>query len=342
MIKALYFRYILKLYLKNFGLVLLGVSLFYIIVDFATHFQKLSNSINLQILYIYYTFLYGIEFLYPLALLFGFLLTLNTLISRNELVPFFSSGFRRRDLLKPILGVGIIVVLAGWGVASSPLAYSLQKATSILEGRPTTNRNLFLKWKGKVVSIGKIEPILGNATDIKIFYLSPSSQIVKIASIKTARFTGREWEGKGTITLLGEKEWKSYTTYFHFLPNFRPKVVSNLKKLNSISFIDAYYALRYFKNLDINAIFSILFFKIWTPVLILEIILLLFLSAPIHRRLTNLPLFMIKSSLLGVLGWGVELLLFKFAKQGVVPFYLLGVPVGIITGVVIWKFLKKE
>jgi len=338
----LYFRYLLKLYLKNVATILLGLSLFYIVVDFATHFSKLPDSINLQILYLYYSFLYGVDFLYPLALLFGFLLTLNALISRNELVAFFGAGFRRRDLLKPILGVGVVTILLGWAMDSSPLAYSLQNAEAILEGKPTSNRKLFLKWEDKVISIEKIEPFLGEATGVKIFYLSPTYGLYKVVTLPKAKFTGKEWAGEGRVLKLEEKRWLSYESYLYVLPGFRPKVVANLKKLNSISFVDAYFALRYFKDLDINSIASILLFKLTTPLLVLGLIIIIFLYAPIHRRLTNLPLFMVKTSLLGVMGWGIQLLLFKFAKQGALPPYLLLFPVVVVVGVVAWKLGKKE
>lgn len=340
----LYFRYLFRLYLKNFTTLLIGISLLYLIVDLVGHYSQLPNSSNLQILYSYYTLLYGLDFLYPLALLFSFLVTLYQLVRRNELVIFYSSGFRRRDLLKPFFLIGGGITLLFYFLDSTQFAYSIEKAKGILKGEQIwRSGSYFLTWKGKAVSIGELNPIVGKAEEVTLFYFSPSNRLVKVVKAPTARFNGEEWIAPEVELLqLTEEKWeRGNVKNFHFLKEFKPKVVSNLKSVNTISFTDALYALRYFKNLDTNQILAIALFKLTTPLVILFTTALLFLVAPIQIRIGNLSLFMVKSALLGVFLWGIQLLLFKFAKQGVLsPYWMGGVVVGV--GVVLLYFLKRR
>ena len=110
------------------------------------------------------------------------------------------------------------------------------------------------------------------------------------------------------------------------MQNFKPKIISNLQKLQDISFYDAYLTVKYFKNIDKNTVLSIVFFKIFTPFVMVSLIILFFIQSPLHTRISNVPLFMVKSLSLSILIWGVMLLLFKFAKQGVLYYWVLVLP----------------
>jgi lipopolysaccharide export system permease protein len=248
--------------------------------------------------------------------------------------------------LKPILAIGAGVTLLFYVLDSTQFTYSIEKAKAILHGGGSWSKDsYFLKWNGRIISIRKLNPMVGKAEDINIFYLSPQNRLTKVISAKIARY---QEESNGWVapeanitTITPEKMERKVVKNYHFLEAFKPKVVYNLKSVDTISFTDAYYALKYFKNLDVNVILGIVFFKIFTPLLVLVMIIFTFLSAPLQTRTGNLPLFMIKFALLGVLIWGIELLLFKFTKQGVLPIYLLALP-PLMGGVgVVYKILRS-
>jgi len=122
----------------------------------------------------------------------------------------------------------------------------------------------------------------------------------------------------------------------------KPKIISNIQKLRDISFYDAFIVLKYFKNVDTNKIFSLIFFKIFTPLLMIVLMIDIFLKSPIHIRVSNLSLFMIESILFVVFMWGSELLIFKFAKQGVIPFYTLLAPLMIILVKILFDIRREN
>jgi len=325
-----YFFYILKKYLKNFLIILISFSLLYTIVDIMFSISKMPTSSNLFVLYAYYMFIYSATLLYPLAFIFAFLLTLSQMIKFNELVSFYSLGFYPKKLIKPIIVFSVIFTLAIFGILSTKLAYSAEYAQAIKDAKKLNTDNIFLKYNNYVIYIKKLNPVLKEAKNIFVFYIK-NKKLTKYLFAKKASFIDNEWVAKNAdVYLINEKRWIKNTSSQVFLKNFKPKIISNLQILRDISFWDAYLTIKYFKNVDLNKILSIVFYKIFTPLSMIGIIIYIFYISPIHIRVSNVTLFMIKSISLSILVWGIMLLLYKFAKQGVLPFYILSVPFFII------------
>ncbi len=336
----MYFWYILKNYIKNFLITLFAFAFLFVLVDYSFNFSKLPNSSNLQILYLFYMFIYAIFLIYPLALVFGFLLTLNKMIKFNELVSFYSLGFSPFKVLKPFLVLSISVFLLMSFLQFNKLAYVNQYAKAIKNNMQLRNKNIFLTFNDNVVYIKELNPIIKKAYDLKVFVLK-NNELVKIITTKEASFIDNKWQSKlSKVLILNKDKWiVTYKKNLSFLENFKPKILSNLKSLNNISFYDAYIAIKYFKNIDLNRIFSIVFFKIFTPLSLIVLIMILFIISPIHIRLSNIAIFMIKSVTFSIVIWGGELLLFKFTKQGVLPYYVLAFPFVIL--VLLFLILRR-
>ena len=322
----MYFFYILKKFLKNFLIIFIAVGFLYSVVDVMFSISKMPSSSNLFILYFFYMFIYSSLTLYPLALIFAFLLTLNQMIKFNELVSFYSLGFQPKKILKPFFLSSLIIIFGMFVLQSTKAAYSGEYAEAIKDAKKLSTTNLFLKYKNKIIYIKSLNPILKTAYEMKVFILK-NRKVNKIYFAKEAIFTDNRWYCENTkIMTLSKKSWKTEKRELYFLENFKPKIISNLQKLKDISFYDAYLTVKYFKNIDKNTILSIVFFKIFTPLAILFLIIYLFIKAPIHIRISNVPLFMLKSLSLSILVWGGMLLLFKFAKQGVLYYWVLTLP----------------
>ncbi|EDM24107.1 LptF/LptG family permease [Caminibacter mediatlanticus] len=322
----MYFWYILRNYLKNFVITLIGFALLFVLVDYSFNFAKLPNSSNLQTLYIFYVFIDSIFILYPLALVFAFLLTLNKMIKFNELVSFYSLGFKPFKILKPIIYFSLFFFILIMYLQSTKIAYVNQYAKAIKNNMQLKNKNLFLKYNNSVVYIKELNPILKEAYDVKIFVVK-DNKLIKIIYTKKAKFFKNHWiSNKAVITTLSKDRWDKEEKKLVFLENFKPKILSNLKTLNTISLSDAYIAIKYFKDIDLNRVLSIVFFKVFTPLSLIILIILFFYTSPIHIRISNVSIFMIKSISLTIFVWGVELLLFKFTKQGVMPYYVIALP----------------
>ncbi len=299
-------------------------------MDYIYNFDSLPKSSNLQVMYIFYMFVYASFVIYPLALIFSFLLTLNQLIKFNELVSFYSLGFTPKKLIMPFLLSAGLVFSVFTFLQTTKISYANQYANAIKSNMKLNNTNLFLKFQNYVIYIKTLNPIVKHAYGVKIFDIK-NGQIKRVINAKIAVFENNEWFCKNASVLtLSQKSWKKEIKNITILKNFKPKIISNLKMLDNISFYDAYITIKYFKEINVNKILSIVFFKIFTPLSMIAFIVYLFIVSPIHIRISNVVVFMIKSVTFSLLIWGSELMIYKFAKQGIVPFYVLALPFAVI------------
>ena len=338
----MFFTFIVKKYIKNFLLILFSLSFFYIIIDAINNFSKLPEAINLLVLYFYYNFLYSMDMFYPLSLVFAFLLTLLEMIKFNELISFYSFGFDIKKILRPFLVVAFFIFFIFMIFDTSKYAYSKEYAKAILNKQKYTTTNLFLKHKNSIIYIERINPLLKEAYNMEIFVIK-NNDLTKAIFAKKAFFKENKWfcEDATILSFYKDKIVKEQKD-ISFLENFKPKIVSNLKELNSVSFYDAFIAIKVFKDVNINNILAILFFKIFTPLSLIALIVIFLIYAPIHPRVSNLSFFMIKSVFITIFIWGIEILMYKFVKQGVMPPYSLMLPTIVVYGYILYLIRRKN
>ena len=338
----MYFFYILKKYVKNFFLILTSLAFFFVLIDFLANYSKLPDSSNLQVLYTYYRILYSIDMFYPLALVFAFLLTVYYMVKFNEMVSFYSLSFSPWKLLKPFLFMSISVFFVFIALESSKFAYVNEYANAILNNNKYIGNNLFLKYNNKIIYIKKIKPILKEAEGLKVFILEKDN-VKEIIFAKKAKFKNDVWIAKhAEITLIKDTKIIKKTDNIKLLRGFKPKIITNLKNLNSISLYDAYIAIKLFKNVNVDMLISIVFFKIFTALSLIFLIVIFLIKAPLHSRISNVSLFLVKSTFFTILVWGADLMIYKFAKQGVISPYVLILPFVILFGYGVYLFNKEK
>jgi len=323
----MFFLYLLKKYIKNFFIFLFSLSFLYLLIDLIANLSKLPNSSNLEILYAVYIMGYSFENFYPLALIFAFLYTFYYIIKYNYLVSFYSVGFTKTKILLPFFLFSLFVYFIFLSLENTNYVYFKQEAQNILSNKNIKKENLFLKYKNNIVYIKELKPLLKKAIDVKIFVLN-EMKVKKIISIKEAYYQNNIWIGKNVvINEINNKNIKiKKIKKILILKNFEPLVLSNLKKLESLSIKDAILALKIFKDIKLNKVISILIYKIISPLCLIALLVYLIFIAPVHQRISNISFFMLKSVFLTILVWGINLLLFKFVKQGVLSPFVLIIP----------------
>jgi lipopolysaccharide export system permease protein len=338
----MYFTYLLKKYVKNFFIFLFGLSILYLLIDLIANLHKLPNSSNLQILYSVYVLGFSFENFYSLALIFAFFYTLYYLIKYNYLVSFYSVGFSKKKLLWPFLLFAFIMYTGFLILDNTNYVYLNQKAKNILFNKKLKKENLFLKHKNNIIYIRELKPLFKKAIDVKIFVLN-EKKVEKIIDIKEAVYKNNIWIGKDVLlTVIKNNEMIVKKLHnIKILKNFEPLVLSNLKKLDSLSIKDAVLAIKVFKDIKLNKIIAILLYKIITPLSIIFLLIYFMYTSPMHQRISNISFFMIKSVFLTILVWGINLLLYKFVKQGVLTPYILFLPLIAIIILDIYV-IKKE
>ncbi|GAX87499.1 lipopolysaccharide export system permease protein [Lebetimonas natsushimae] len=338
----MYFVYLLKKYIKNFFIFLFSLSFLYLLIDIIANFSKLPNSSNLQILYSVYVLGYSFENFYPLALIFSFLYSIYYLIKYNYMVSFYSLGFSKRKILFPFLFLAFIVYLLFLVLDNTNYVYLNQKAKNIISSKKIKKENLFLKHKNNIVYIKELKPLLKKAIGLKIFVLN-NMELKKIINIKEAIYQNNVWNGTDVtiITINNDKMNVKKLHNLSVLKNFEPLVLSNLKRLDSLSIKDALLAIKIFKDIKLNKIIAVLLYKILTPLSIILLLIYFMYISPIHQRISNISVFMIKSIFFVIFIWGINLLIYKFVKQGVLSPFVLFLPLLFIV-ILDFYVIKKE
>jgi lipopolysaccharide export system permease protein len=336
------FFYILKKFVKNFFLFLFSLSFLYLLVDLIANFLHLPSSSNLQILYGVYIFAASFENFYFLALVFSFLYTLYFLIKYNYLVSFYSFGFSKAKILKPFLLFSFFIYFIFLILNNTEYVYFKQKAKSIISNHKIKKENLFLKHNNKIVYIKELKPLLRKAIGLKIFVLD-KMKVKKVIFIKEAVYKNDIWYGKNVIieSIKDNEINTKKLSSLKILKNFEPVVLSNLKKLDSLSIRDSFLAIEIFKDIKLNKILAILLYKILAPLSIILLLVYFMYISPMHQRISNISVFMIKSVFLTILVWGIDLLIYKFVKQGVFSPFMLFLPLIFILFLDIY-IIKKE
>ena len=338
----MFFFYILKKFVKNFLLFLFSLSFLYFLITLIANFSKLPSSSNLQILYSFYQIGVAFENFYALSLLFAFLYTMYQFIKFNTLVSFYSLGFSKRKVLMPFLGFSFFIYFLFIGLENTNYAYFNQKAENILSNKKIKKENLFLKYKNNIIFIKQLNPILKKATDMEIFVLD-NMKIKKIIKIDEAFYQNNIWNSKEADIKIFQKDKLvlKKAKNIKVLKDFEPVVLSNLKKMSSISIKDAFLALKIFKDIKLNKVISLLMFKIVTPVSLILFLVYLLYTSPIHQRISSISFFLIKSSFYIILLWGANLLLYKFIKKGIISPFMLFLPLVFVIILDIYV-IKKE
>jgi lipopolysaccharide export system permease protein len=245
-------------------------------------------------------------------------------------------------MLKPFLALALGIFAVFMVLDSGKFAYVREYADFILNNNKYTSTNLFIKYNDKIVYIKKIKPILKQADDIKVFYLK-GRKVTKIVSAEEAVFKNDIWYAeKAKITYLNDKRIVSSVDNVYFLKDFKPKIISNLKNLNSISFYDAFIAIKLFKDINSYSLLSIVLYKVFTSLSLISLLIVLMFKTPVHQRVSNVSLFLVKSVFLTILIWGTELMIYKFAKQGVLSPYVLVIPFAVLFSYGIFLLYKEK
>jgi len=317
-----YFRVIFFNYLKNFLIIIFSLVAFFLFVDLMVNKNKIVDSINIQLLYIYYRSVSAMILIYPLALLLAVLTTIIGLVKKNEMIAFLSLGYSLKILLRPILflsvGVTLFFILLQ-GLSNSSFA---ERCNAILNGKFFTNvnANLFFRFKDSVIFIKKLDIIHKTSYDMKVFHFKDRN-LISVDDIKKAVFKKDVWSSNSiTETILKENKIQKKEVKKEFLKGFKPDILNSLETKENINLHLAIETLLLLNKTDINVSFvkTYLYNAIIPPFSFILLIIIFFLKAPIHTRISNIPLFVLFSLLSAIFIWGLFLLIRKMSISSLI------------------------
>ena len=340
----LYARYVGWLYFKYFMILFIALTLFYVGIDILTNLKDMPASANLKLLYFGLTSLTAVNYVLPLALIFALITSKFSMIRSNELVSFYALGIDKNRLIKPPFYIALAITFIYVGLNFTPFAYAYEYGRNIvkLSNLSRTSSDIFLKFEGKFVYMDSLNPISGEAKDVRIFDINGSN--LRSATFgESAKFIDDAWLLKNAKIVnlpqnikLGEKGLEIKTpSELKTLENFKPKTIESASAESSaITIPDAVDYILAFKDegIGLNSTKTTLYNLAFAPFFAPFMVLIIYYFLPVTGRFFNLALKSFIFTIASLCVWGALFVMMRFARNGVVspevgvllPIILLG------------------
>ena len=340
----LYARYVGWLYFKYFMILFIALTLFYVGIDILTNLKDMPASANLKLLYFGLTSLTAVNYVLPLALIFALITSKFSMIRSNELVSFYALGIDKNRLIKPPFYIALAITFIYVGLNFTPFAYAYEYGRNIvkLSNLSRTSSDIFLKFEGKFVYMDSLNPISGEAKDVRIFDINGSN--LRSATFgESGKFIDDAWLLKNAKIVnlpqnikLGEKGLDIKTPgELKTLENFKPKTIESASAESSaITIPDAVDYILAFKDegIGLNSTKTTLYNLAFAPFFAPFMVLIIYYFLPVTGRFFNLALKSFIFTIASLCVWGALFVMMRFARNGVVspevgvllPIILLG------------------
>lgn len=350
----LFEKYIVKNYLKNVSVIFLALDFFYVGVDLLTNYNNIPDSANLQILYAIFQGMNAVNYVLPLSIVFGMIVTYFGMIKTNELICMYASSISKRALIRPFflsaLGLTVIYV----GLNYTEFAYAHEYSSNLKKYNRISNHleDLFLKHNNQYIYFKKLDPLKQVAYDVTIFEVE-NVDLTKIIRATSASFVENHWVLENVnIThkphIFSLKDQGSRTEHVEKLESmkdFKPKIMDNAYQSEyALSISDGIDALRFFSAQGVNTskIKATLLYQIFFPFFAPLLIVILYFRAPMMGRYFNGALVASSFAFITLLVWSGLFLLSRLASNGVVfPEVAIVLPIMCLSFLALYFYAKN-
>lgn len=326
----LFEKYIVKNYLKNFFVIFIALDFFYVGVDLLTNYNNIPDSANLQILYALFQGMNAVNYVLPLSIVFGMVVTYFGMIKSNELISMYASSISKRALVRPffITSLGITFVYIGLNFTEFAYAYEYSSNLKKYNRISTSSEDLFLKHNNQYIYFKKLDPLKQVAYDVTIFEVD-NVDLTKVIRASVASFIQNHWIlekvsiiHKPRITSLDDDGYHTESIdKLQTMENFKPKIMDNVYQSEyTLSISDGIDALRFFDAQGVNTskIKATLFYQLFFPFFAPFLIVILYYKAPAMGRYFNMALIASSFAFITLVVWSGLFLLSRLAANGVV------------------------
>ena len=326
----LYARYVGWLYFKYFVILFVALTLFYVGIDILTNLKSMPASANLKLLYFGVASVTAGNYVLPLSLIFALIASEFSMIRSNELVSFYALGIDKNRLIKPPFYIALAITFIYVGLNFTPFAYAYEYGRNIvkLSNLSRTSSDIFLKFEGKFVYMDSLNPISGEAKDVRIFDINGSNLRSATFGL-SARFVDDLWLVKQAKIVnlpqnikLGEKGLDiKRLGELKTLENFKPKTIENAAAESSaITISDAVDYIQAFKNegIGLNSVKTTLYNLAFSPFFAPFMVLIIYYFLPVTGRFFNLALKSFIFTIASLCVWGALFVMMRFARNGVI------------------------
>jgi len=339
----LFFKTISFLYFRYCLIIIIALTGFMLGFDMLNNGESLPASANLVIIYGMYKWLYALDMMLPISLVFAFIATIIELIRSNALTSFYALGYSRMKVLSPILFV-VITFLSGYIAAhttsfarANEYADNLRTSSQFL----TPTNNLFFTHEGNYIFFGMLNPMSQKAHTIRVFSFE-NGKLKEALSAEDAYYKDRYWNIQRahivsppeTLDLKGDGITIRDVENIRVLHDFRPKILDQIYegKVN-YTITDALDAIQLLEtqNIDLSKVKSSLYRNFLTPWFALMMIIFIYTYVPVGSRFSNLSLYSFGSILVTLVVWGLLFMSGELANNKTLsPEVGIVAPIGIL------------
>jgi lipopolysaccharide export system permease protein len=326
----LFEKYIVKNYLKNFFIIFIALDLFYVGVDLLTNYNNIPDSANLQILYSVFQGMNAVNYVLPLSIVFGMVVTYFSMIKSNELICMYASSISKRSLVKPffLTALGLTIVYIGLNCTEFAYAYEYSVNLKKYNRISTSSEDLFLKNDNQYIYFKKLDPLKQVAYDVTIFEVN-NIDVAKIIRASVATFIQNQWVLKDVsvvykpyVKTLDDAGYHTENVQeLKMMENFKPKIMDNVYQSEyTLSITDGMDALLFLENQGVNTskIKATLFYQLFFPLFAPFLIVILYYKAPVMGRYFNMALIASSFAFVTLVVWSGLFLLSRLAANGVI------------------------
>ncbi|MDD2829752.1 MAG: LptF/LptG family permease [Sulfuricurvum sp.] len=339
----LFFKTIAFLYLRYCFIILIALTGFMVGFDMMNNSEGLPHSANLLILYSLYKWLYALDMMLPITLVFAFIATIIELIRSNALTSFYALGYSRFKVLFPILTISISILFCYIAAHTTSFARANEYADNLRDSSqfliPTNN--LFFTHEGNYIYFGTLNPLTQQAHNIRVFTFH-NGTLKEALSGEEAYYADHYWNIPNAHSLRPPEDLDLESSAVEIkdlknirvLHNFRPKILDQIYegKVN-YTIIDALDAMNLLEkqNIDLSKVKSSLYRNFVTPWFALIMIVVIYAVAPISPRFANLSLYSFGAILITLIVWGLLFMSGELANNKTLsPETGILVPIGLL------------
>lgn len=323
-------QYILKKFSFYFIVILLALELFFVGLDLLANASSLPDSANLKVLYVVFMTFFALSTTMPLAIVFAWITTIIDFVKSSEMVAFIAIGAHTRDIIiAPLIATFVLIAIL-IGISASPLAYSSEQKSKILNNKffSSERDNIFFKHNEYFVHFEKLLPISKEAVNVTIFK-TKDEDLEKIYYSSRGKFLDNIWEFENVkittkpiqINFENSKLTEEFVPKMKLLEGFKPKILDAAYEPKSgystLDAIDSFQILNS-QNINTDKIRASLYNQIFVPFFIIPIIFLIYKYANINSRFFR-PTEFASIWVFGTLFvWGGFFLLYRFSSNSVI------------------------
>ncbi len=341
------FFYIFKLYLRSFFITLFALVFIITLIDFVQHMKSIEGM-NRAFLYIYYVASNTLSLIYPIALVFGAVMALSSLLFKNHLVAFSSFGYKKFSLIKPIFIGSFLIIATVIGLNFTKFAYAGDKAEAIISDTQIYHsvENIFFKYNSSFVSAKSMDAVKKELKDVTLYYIN-KDRLRYLMEFKKATFKDGAWLAQDVVKKVIKYKNNLPQGYrveqikeVTILKGYYPKVVRLLYEGKRMSIQDGLKAMSLLdeQHIDNSKIKAALYERVIMPLFAPFLILIIGMLTPLHQRFFSRSKYYLYSLGATLVVWSLLYSTSMLSKNSTLP-AILGQPVIVLILAIISLYL---